>query len=273
MIITKIIRRDRVLPAAINFIIEKNGSDTFVNPPSFSLEGVFNDSNKTTPIIFVLSPGVDPYSQLDAFAKSKGVSFFDVSLGQGQAKKAKEKILEGAKNGTWLYLANCHLSLNFLKELEKILETLEMSKENVLDSFRLWLSTNPHPKFPISILQKCIKVTTEPPKGVKANMLRLYSAMPKELGVAVKENKVFYKRSLFALCWFHSLIIERKRFKTLGWNIIYDFNDSDFETADKILQLYIDQTQEIKTAGSSITGEAPVVIKTPPWDAIRYLIA
>lgn len=112
-----------------------------------------------------------------------------------------------------------------------------------MDNFRLWLSSNPHPKFPISILQKCIKVTTEPPKGVKANMLRLYSNMPKELGTLVKENKVFYKRSLFALCWFHSLIIERKRFKTLGWNIIYDFNDSDFETADKILQLYIDQTQ------------------------------
>lgn len=89
MIITKIIRRDRVLPAAINFIIEKNGSDTFVNPPNFSLESVYNDSNKTTPIIFVLSPGVDPYSQLDAFAKSKGVSFYDVSLGQGQTKKAK----------------------------------------------------------------------------------------------------------------------------------------------------------------------------------------
>lgn len=104
-------------------------------------------------------------------------------------------------------------------------------------------------------------------------MLRLYSNMPKELCPATVEKKVYYKRSLFALCWFHSLIIERKRFKTLGWNIIYDFNDSDFETADKILQLYVDETQETRTAGSSITGELPTVIKTPPWDAVRYLIA
>lgn len=53
---------------------------------------MYNDSNKNTPIIFVLSPGVDPYSQLDSFAKSKKVDLVPVSLGQGQAKKAKEKV-------------------------------------------------------------------------------------------------------------------------------------------------------------------------------------
>lgn len=78
---------------------------------------MFADSNKNTPIIFVLSPGVDPHAQLEAFAKLKGVDLVPVSLGQGQAKKAKDKVNEGAKNGSWLYLANCHLSLGFLKDL------------------------------------------------------------------------------------------------------------------------------------------------------------
>lgn len=114
MIITKIIRRDRVLPAAVNFIIEKNGTDTFVNPPGFSLDSAYADSTNKTPIIFILSPGVDPHVQLENFAKGKA-EFIPVSLGQGQAKKAEGKIAEGAKNGTWLYLANCHLSLGFLK--------------------------------------------------------------------------------------------------------------------------------------------------------------
>ena len=122
LIITKIIRRDRVLPAVINFIVDKNNSETFVHPPNFSLDSVYGDSTKNTPIIFVLSPGVDPYNQLEAFAKIKGVELVPVSLGQGQAKKAKEKVNEGAKNGSWLYLANCHLSLGFLKDLEKMLE-------------------------------------------------------------------------------------------------------------------------------------------------------
>ena len=36
--------------------------------------------------------------------------------------KAREKINEASRNGSWLYLTNCNLSFNFLKELEKILE-------------------------------------------------------------------------------------------------------------------------------------------------------
>ena len=68
------------------------------------------------------------------------------------------------------------------------------------------------------------------------------------------------------MCWYHALIIERKRFKTLGWNIIYDFNDSDWETADKILQLYIDQTEETKQPqNTGLGGDQPIVVKTPPW--------
>ena len=148
-----------------------------------------------------------------------------------------------------------------------------MNKQDVNENFRLWLSTNPHPKFPISILQKCIKITTEPPKGIKANMLRMYSTLPKEICPPTVVNKVPYKRSLFSLCFFHSIIIERRRFKTLGWNIIYDFNDSDWETADKILQQYMDETQETKIINSSVTGDQTVIVKTPPWDAIRYLVA
>ena len=40
------------------------------------------------------------------------------------------------------------------------------------------MSTNPHPKFPISILQNSLRVTTEPSKGLKANMSRIFNNMP-----------------------------------------------------------------------------------------------
>ena len=117
LIIIKIIRIDRVLPALINFIVDKNGNENFIHPPNPSLDSVYADSNKNTPIVFILSPGVDPYAQLLAFSKTKDAQLIDVSLGQGQAKVAKQKVNEGARNGSWLYLANCHLSLGFLKDL------------------------------------------------------------------------------------------------------------------------------------------------------------
>jgi dynein heavy chain len=60
------------------------------------------------------------------------------------------------------------------------------------------------------------------------------------------KNRIYYKKLVFSLCWFHALIIERKRFKSLGWNVIYDFNDSDWETADNILLMYVDETSQDK---------------------------
>lgn len=59
-------------------------------------------------------------------------------------------------------------------------------------------------------------------------MTRLYQLMTEaQFSRCAKPAK--YKKLLFALCFFHSVLLERKKFLQLGWNIIYGFNDSDFE--------------------------------------------
>lgn len=45
----------------------------FVEPPNFNLGASFNDSNSTIPLIFLLSPGLDPMSNLMAYAKEKSM--------------------------------------------------------------------------------------------------------------------------------------------------------------------------------------------------------
>lgn len=50
-------------------------------------------------------------------------------------------------------LQNCHLLLPFTKKLEKIVENLEKPHPD----FRLWLTTEPTPNFPIGILQQSLK--------------------------------------------------------------------------------------------------------------------
>jgi hypothetical protein len=58
---------------------------------------------------------------------------------------------EARREGQWVYLANCHLSLSWMPRLAKIVDTLE--EEPPHPDFLLWLSSSPTPQFPISILQ------------------------------------------------------------------------------------------------------------------------
>lgn len=57
---------------------------------------------------------------------------------------------------------------------------------------------------------------------------------------------------IFGLCMFHAVIQERKKFGPLGWNILYEFNDSDRECALLNLQLFCQDSYKI------------------PWDALEY---
>ncbi len=66
------------------------------------------------------------------------------------------------------------------------------------------------------------------PQGVKANMKRLYQLVT-EAQFNRCSKPVFYRKLLFSLCFFHSILLERKKFLQLGWNIVYGFNDADFE--------------------------------------------
>jgi dynein heavy chain len=93
-------------------------------------------------------------------------------MGKGQSEKARKIVGEGAEKGKWIFLANCHLSISMLPELESIMDHL--FKHDVNPDFRLILSASSHPQFSISLLQRSTKITQEPPKGIKSNMLRLY---------------------------------------------------------------------------------------------------
>ncbi|CAF1579491.1 unnamed protein product, partial [Adineta steineri] len=256
MLIVRSLRSDRVPFCVTKFIINNLGSK-FVEPPILDLNSVYEDSSPKTPIIFVLSPGVDPSANLTALADKMDFrkNFLPLSLGQGQAPIATQNIADGVRQGRWIFLANCHLSLSWMPDLEKIVENLGVEK--VHPQFRLWLSSSPSPQFPISILQSGIKITTEPPKGIKSNMKRLY-ALIDEQDFAEKSRQPRpekYKRLLYCLCFFHSVLLERKKFLQLGFNINYSFNDSDFETSNLIMgNLLRDQD-------------------VTPWKAMKFIIS
>lgn len=59
--------------------------------------------------------------------------------------------------------------------------------------------------FPISVLQNGVKLTTEPPRGLKANLQKSYTAMSQDyLDTSKKPEQ--WQKLLFGLCFFHALI-------------------------------------------------------------------
>lgn len=116
-------------------------------------DDILHDSSPVTPVVFVLSSGVDPLQSLRQLANKKGFGdkFKYLSLGQGQSGKATRIIQEGLRDGEWIYLANCHYAASWMPELEKIVEKFATDKPH--KDFRLWLSSKPDERFPISVLQ------------------------------------------------------------------------------------------------------------------------
>lgn len=120
-------------------------------------------------------------------------------------------------------LQNCHLLTFWLKNsLEKLLE--QMTKPH--KDFRLWLTTQPTNKFPLGILQKSLKIVTEPPDGLRSNMRSTISKLQEEdLNTC---NHDAFKPLVYVVAFFHAIIQDRRKYGKIGWNVNYDFNESDF---------------------------------------------
>lgn len=121
LIVLRIFRPDRMRIAVQRFIAEQLGSK-FTEPPSFSLVNSYKDSRPHTPLIFILSPGVDPLMHLYKLADELGMreKIYSISLGQGQGPIALRMIEDAVRTGWWVVLQNCHLAASFLLDLERV---------------------------------------------------------------------------------------------------------------------------------------------------------
>lgn len=173
MIILRCLRPDRIIFACMDFVESKMKKE-FIETRPVKLDDVYKNTDNREPIIFVLSPGVDPIDQITNLARTYEASIQTLALGKGQNEKARKLLQDGLKSEKWIYLANCHLSISMLPTIESEIQNIK-KMSSVPEKFRMFMSSNPHPNFPVSLLQSCIKITSEPPKGIRSNMMRMYS--------------------------------------------------------------------------------------------------
>lgn len=62
-----------------------------------------------------------------------------------------------------------------------------------------------------------------------------------------------WRNLLFGLCFFHAVIQERRKFGPLGWNIVYEFSDSDLIASITMLKNFLLENEDI------------------PWDALKFM--
>ena len=271
----KVFRPEKLISGIRNYIA-KELSEKFVNFVTFDINQSFNDSTASTPLIFLL-PGTDPLNILTSLADQRSKSLKTLSLGQGQGPSAENAIEEARKSGNWVFLQNCHLAPSWMGRLEKICEDLEgKSKEKMggssfqsntqvanqnyfHPSFRLFLSTYPTQDFSLLVLQSGLKMTNEPPKGLKANLkVSWTNELIGEKGFFEgNSQKKTFKNMLLGLCFFHAAMQERRSFGSLGWNIAYEFNQNDLKISAR--QLF--NLLQLPSSSSNI-----------PLESLHYLI-
>jgi len=118
--------------------------------------------------------------------------------------------------------------------------------------FRVFLSAEPSPVIPIGILQRSIKLTSEPPSGIKANIVRAMANFVDEPWERSAKPTEF-RCIMFSMCFYHAVVVERKKFGAQGWNRVYPFNMGDLTTCLEVTANYIEDRPKI------------------PWEDLRYV--
>lgn len=227
LLLLKASRPDRLLRAASRLVSDLLGMDMAATP-AFSLAALLQAPARqaTEAVLFITGPGADPtqvgrcshqhvvispvclvVQELRAFAEEAVGSqrYQEVAMGQGTTDIALQKLHSAAQAGEWLCLKNVHLVSAWLPALEKAVHFLD----SAAPGFRLFLTAEPHPGVPSTLLENSLKVAFEAPPGIKRSMRRAYEGWNPSFLAA---RGVKQARLLFSMAWLHAVMAERQAF-------------------------------------------------------------
>ncbi|RVE46462.1 hypothetical protein evm_008872 [Chilo suppressalis] len=246
---------DRTLAQSLKYVEYSMGS-RYTEAVIVNYEHMVLESRPLVPLIGFLAMGSDPTPSIETTAKRMECVCSSISMGQGQEIHARKLIDRALKEGLWVLLQNCHLGLEYMVEVMEQFGELEKDPEKIHETFRLFITTEVHPKFPITMLQMSIKYTCEPPSGIKASLMRTYDSMSQDF--LDYSDSPFYLPLIYVISFLHTVVQERRKFGPLGWNIPYEFNSADWLASCMFVQNHLDSLEP----GQGIS-----------WTTVRYMVS
>jgi len=254
LVIVRAMREDRTSIVCSQYIEEMLDS-RFTAPVTDTIADIYSESAARKPVLYLLTAGSDPTLSIDELAKRKKKYPTDkVSMGEGQEKVAREKNTNAFLTGGWVILQNSHLGIGYMSELEDVL----LKSPEIDEDFRLWITCEITPRFPIGLLQICIKVTLEPPAGLKAGLYRTYTTMVTQELIDKIDNEK-WRALVYVQSFLHSIVQERRKFGPIGWCIPYEYNNSDLDACLLFLEKHVSTSLMVGHALS--------------WVTIQYMVA
>ncbi|CAM9128550.1 unnamed protein product [Discosporangium mesarthrocarpum] len=267
--ILKALRPDRILAAAERFVDEVflHGLETVpdglggsaVLPWNEALdldEAVSEGARPEAPVLLCSEPGHDASWKVDALAESLACSMQSVSMGSTEGYEMADKAMAlAAKSGSWVLLRNGHLCPDWLGGLEKKLRALPLHP-----SFRIFITSEVHPRLPASLLRASEVLVVEAPSGVKANVLRFLRGIPRE---RMAKPPVERNRLYVLLAWLQAVVQERLRYVPLGWSKRYEFSEGDAACALQAIDSWVE---------AAANGAQHISPEKVPWEALRALL-
>lgn len=253
LLVVRCLRLDRLLPAITAYVMEALGK-RYGDPQNINWDLLCSESTPQIPVLCLLTPGVDPTSEVESLAKRQKTHMRIIAMGDGQEEATVLKALNTAcSDGHWVLLQNGHLAPHALAAIDNFLDTLS---DDTNEDFRLFITVQPHPSLPSALVQRCIKVATDVPAGIRSALSRTLEWVGDE-GLYDAMGTQIWRSAVFAVVFVHCVVRERCRFGAAGWTVPYEFTFTDLGSSLTFLQSHISaqEAQSKQRGSSSITWQ------------------
>ena len=218
--------------------IDEMGPD-YVEPVTDTIESIYDGRSPRhagdLPVVYWCRPhGVHRAARAQEEAPRQPAV---MSMGEGQEEYAVQGHERGCQERYVGASAELRAGLDLMVKMEDFLANL-YEQEGFDKNFRLFITALPEKTFPLGLLQMSTKVTNEPPPGLKAGVLKSYTVLVDQERLE-RVDTMQWRQLLFALCFMHSTVQERRKFGPLGWGIPYEYNNGDLTACILFLEKHL----------------------------------